>query len=175
MANNSNKLTLKQEKFCQYYVDTDGNASEAYRMAYDATNMQPETIWSNASRLANSSKVSARINAIMKERAEQSKVKRETVEKVLMDIVTADPADVFLIDEKTGRIRVKNAKQLPRNVRNALKTIRNNKGVISYEFNGKTEAARLLGSWNGWNAPQEVNLKSDNKVAGELRIGFDDE
>lgn len=175
MANKSNKLTLKQEKFCQYYVDTDGNASEAYRMAYDATNMQPETIWSNASRLANSSKVSARINQIMKERAEQSKVKRETVEKVLMDIVTADPADVFLIDEKTGRIRVKNAKQLPRNVRNALKTIRNNKGVISYEFNGKTEAARLLGSWNGWNAPQEVNLKSDNKVAGELRIGFDDE
>lgn len=175
MANNSNKLTLKQEKFCQYYVDTDGNASEAYRMAYDATNMQPETIWSNASRLANSSKVSARINAIMKERAEQSKVKRETVEKVLMDIVTADPADVFLIDEKTGRVKVKNAKQLPRNVRNALKIIKNNKGVISYEFNGKTEAARLLGSWNGWNAPQEVNLKSDNKVAGELRIGFDDE
>ena len=26
-------LTFKQENFCKYYVDTEGNASEAYRMA----------------------------------------------------------------------------------------------------------------------------------------------
>ena len=38
-------LTLKQEKFCHYYVDTDGNASEAYRMAYDAAKMKAESIW----------------------------------------------------------------------------------------------------------------------------------
>ena len=30
-------LTLKQENFCQYYVDIEGNASEAYRMAYNAS------------------------------------------------------------------------------------------------------------------------------------------
>lgn len=176
MATKQNRqLTLKQEYFCQYFVDTDGNASEAYRMAYDCRNMQPETIWSNASRLANSSKVVTRIKEIMGERAEKSKVKRETVEKVLMDIITVDPSDIFLIDDKTGKVRVKNAKQLPANIRNSIKKISNNKGVVTYEFNGKTEAARLLGAWNGWNAPKEVNVKSDNNVVGELRIGFDDD
>ena len=43
-----NVLTLKQEKFCQYYVDIDGNASEAYRMAYDCTKMKQESVWRNA-------------------------------------------------------------------------------------------------------------------------------
>ena len=33
-------LTLKQENFCQYYVDIEGNASEAYRMAYNASKMK---------------------------------------------------------------------------------------------------------------------------------------
>lgn len=168
-------LTMKQERFCQYYVDTDGNASESYRMAYDCSKMQSETIWSNASRLANNSKVIARINEIKRERAEKSRVKRETVEKVLMDIITVDPSDIFLIDDKTGKVRVKNAKQLPANIRNSIKKISNNKGVVTYEFNGKTEAARLLGAWNGWNAPKEVNVKSDSNVVGELRIGFDDD
>lgn len=167
-------LTMKQERFCQYYVDTDGNASESYRMAYDCSKMQSETIWSNASRLANKSKVIARINEIKRERAEKSRVKRETVEKVLMDIITVDPSELFLVDEKTGKVKIKNANQLPKNLRNALKSIKNNRGIISYEFNGKTEAARLLASWNGWDAPKEVNLKTDGNVVGELRIGFDD-
>ena len=37
------KLTPKQEKFAQVYVET-SNASEAYRQAYDALKMKPETI-----------------------------------------------------------------------------------------------------------------------------------
>ena len=58
-------------------------------------------------------------------------------------------------------------------MRNALKTIKNNKGVVSYEFNGKTEAARLLGAWNGWNAPTQIDI--GGKTKQEIRIGFDDE
>ena len=46
-----NVLTLKQEKFCQYYVDIDGNASEAYRMAYDCTKMKQESVWRNLIRI----------------------------------------------------------------------------------------------------------------------------
>ena len=33
--------------------------------------------------------------------------------------------------------------QLPKRARNALKKIQNNRGVVNYEFNGKTEAARI--------------------------------
>lgn len=168
-------LTFKQEKFCQYYVDTEGNASEAYRMSYNASNMKPETIWSAASRLLASSKVSARISEIKQQRAKETQIERKTVEKVLMDIVLADPDDLHYIDPVTGKTKMRSPSQLPKRARNALKKIQNNRGVVNYEFNGKTEAARILGAWNGWEADKNVNIKGgDGNKVSELRIGFDE-
>ena len=43
-------LTPKQEAFAHAYVET-GNASEAYRRAYDAGGMKPETVKKRASEL----------------------------------------------------------------------------------------------------------------------------
>lgn len=173
---NNRKLTEKQEKFCNYYLDCDGNASEAYRMAYDASKMQPETIWSNASRMLASNKVATRIAELRSERAEASKVNREKVEKILMDIVTMDPNDLYLVDPVTGKIKLKSPNQMPKRVRNAMKKISNDKGKVSYEFNGKVEAAKLLASMNGWNAPQQIALTGkDGAKTNEIRIGFDDE
>ena len=160
------RLTEKQEKFCQYYLDTDGNASEAYRMAYDTSNMQPNTVWNSASLLMDNPKVTQRINEIRIERAESSRIERNRVERVLMDIVTADPNDLYIADSRS---------QLPKRMRNALKKIKNSRGVVEYELNGKVEAARLLGSWNGWDAPKEVNVKNSGSMMGELRIGFGNE
>jgi len=37
------KLTLKQEGFCRSYIET-GNASEAYRLNYNAEKMKPATV-----------------------------------------------------------------------------------------------------------------------------------
>lgn len=170
------KLTEKQEKFCNYYLDCDGNASEAYRMAYDASKMQPETIWSNASRMLANSKVAARIDELRSQRAEASKVSRDKVEQVLMDIVMMDPNDLYIVDPVTGKIKLKSPGQMPKHVRNAMKKISNDKGKVSYEFNGKVEAAKLLASMNGWNAPQQIALTGkDGAKANEIRIGFDDE
>ena len=172
----NNKLTEKQEKFCNYYLDCDGNASEAYRMAYDASKMQPETIWSNASRMLASNKVAARIAELRSERAEASKVNREKVEKILMDIVTMDPNDLYIVDPVTGKIKLKSPNQMPKRVRNAMKKISNDKGKVSYEFNGKVEAAKLLASMNGWNEPQQIALTGkDGAKTNEIRIGFDDD
>lgn len=169
-------LTLKQENFCQYYVDIDGNASEAYRMSYDASKMKPETIWSAASRLLADCKVAARINQIREQRAKESEVKREAVEKVLMDIIMADPSELFMYDPAKDKVVIKTPGQLPKKLRNALKKISNKRGEVTYEFNGKTEAARLLGAWNGWEADKNINLNSgEGKKIGELRIGFDNE
>ncbi|WP_289091117.1 terminase small subunit [uncultured Bacteroides sp.] len=172
----NNRLTEKQERFCNYYLDCDGNASEAYRMAYDASKMQPETIWSNASRMLASNKVATRIAELRSERAEASKVNREKVEKILMDIVTMDPNDLYIVDPVTGKIKLKSPNQMPKRVRNAMKKISNDKGKVSYEFNGKVEAAKLLASMNGWNAPQQIALTGkDGAKTNEIRIGFDDE
>ena len=92
-----------------------------------------------------------------------------------MDIVTADPNDLYIVDARTGKIKMKTPAQLPKRMRNALKKIKNAKGFVEYEMHGKVEAARLLGSWNGWDAPKEVNVKNSGNMMGEIRIGFDDD
>src|SRR5688500_13330627 len=60
------KLTLKQEAFCQAYVET-GNASEAYRKAYSPKSQKPESINRIAFKLANENiKIRSRIDALRK-------------------------------------------------------------------------------------------------------------
>lgn len=55
-----NQLTPKQEKFCLVYLET-GNASEAYRRAYDAAGMTQGTINVKASELLANDKISVRL------------------------------------------------------------------------------------------------------------------
>ena len=57
------ELTQKQELFCLAYIET-GNASEAYRRAYNTAKMKPETINEAASRLIADRKVTTRIGEL---------------------------------------------------------------------------------------------------------------
>lgn len=56
-------LTIKQEAFAQKYVET-GNASEAYRQAYNAGAMKPSTINVKACELLANGKVAARVTEL---------------------------------------------------------------------------------------------------------------
>lgn len=56
-------LTPKQEAFACAYVET-GNASEAYRRAYNAENMKPETVWKRACELLAGGKVAGRVSEL---------------------------------------------------------------------------------------------------------------
>lgn len=58
-------LTIKQEKFCMVYVET-GNASEAYRQAYNAENMTQEVIAVKACELMKNGNVSVMIENLKK-------------------------------------------------------------------------------------------------------------
>jgi hypothetical protein len=57
------RLTSKQEAFCLAYVET-GNASEAYRRAYDADRMKPATIHGCASELLRHPKIVAALRGL---------------------------------------------------------------------------------------------------------------
>lgn len=174
MIMKTKRLTVKQERFCQYYVDT-GIASEAYRMAYNTSNMKPATVNNNAYMLLKDSDIAARVKEIRAVDEKEHRVNRAKVEEVLMGIVEVDPAELYFVDENSGKVKVKSPHQMPVRVRKALKTIKNKKGEVSYEFNGKTEAARLLASMNGWEKPKEISVSgADGIVRNELRIGFDD-
>ena len=59
-------LTVKQEAFACSYVENGGNASEAYRTAYDAGDMQQDSIHVAASRLLSDAKVALRVAELRK-------------------------------------------------------------------------------------------------------------
>ena len=79
------KLTLKQGAFCQAFIET-GNASEAYRKAFDASRMKPETVNRSAFDLLQNPKITARLEEI---RAEHAKRHEITVDTLLDELEEA--------------------------------------------------------------------------------------
>lgn len=53
-------MTPKREAFCLAYIET-GNASEAYRRAFNAENMKPETVNNKAYELLQKGEIRARL------------------------------------------------------------------------------------------------------------------
>jgi phage terminase small subunit len=76
------KLTLKQERFAQAYVENGGNASDAYRTAYDSADMQPETIHVKACELVKHGKVSVRLDQL---RADTLRRHQVTVDRIVAE------------------------------------------------------------------------------------------
>lgn len=81
-------LTMKQEAFCQAYIET-GNASEAYRKAYAAENMKPETVNRKAKELYDIGKITARIKELQGEIKQRHDV---TVDSLLAELEEARQA-----------------------------------------------------------------------------------
>lgn len=78
-------LTLKQEDFCRSYTEH-GNASEAYRVAYDAGRAKPETINRSAKALMDDPKIAARIAEL---RADAAKRNEITVDDLIAELEEA--------------------------------------------------------------------------------------
>ena len=79
------KLTPKQEKFCQVYIET-GNASEAYRQAYNASRTKPEVVAVKASQMLANGKIAVRIDAL---RALHQKRHEITVDDLVAELEEA--------------------------------------------------------------------------------------
>lgn len=66
-------LTRRQESFCLAYVET-GNASEAYRRSYTASNMKPNVINIKACQTLALGKIKARIEELRQPAAEAAQM-----------------------------------------------------------------------------------------------------
>ena len=66
-------LTIKQENFARAYIET-GNASEAYRRAYDAENCAAETIRVKACELLQNGNVAVMVEELKADHAERHEV-----------------------------------------------------------------------------------------------------
>ena len=72
------KLTIKQEKFCNLYIEI-GNASEAYRQSYNCEKMKPESVNIKAFELLNNGKITLRIDELRSELAERHDITKDTL------------------------------------------------------------------------------------------------
>lgn len=70
-------LTQKQEAFCVAYIET-GNASEAYRRAYEAGKMAAATVNRNAKELMDNPKIATRLQELRAPVVERAQITLET-------------------------------------------------------------------------------------------------
>ena len=97
-------LTPKQEIFAQRYVEC-GCASEAYRHAYNAERMKPETIWSRACEVLKNSKVAARVNQLQ----EQAQQRHEITFDRMIQMFTEDREQAKQLNQTSAAISADNA------------------------------------------------------------------
>ena len=76
------KLTPKQEKFCYGYMET-GNASAAYRAAYNAEKMKPESVAVQAAKMLASPKIALKIDALRAELRQRHEITVDDLVKEL--------------------------------------------------------------------------------------------
>lgn len=79
-----NELTQKQENFCLAYIET-GNASEAYRKAYNAAGSSEKSVWELASKMLDNPKVISRLEALREQAARRALL---TLERHLEELAT---------------------------------------------------------------------------------------
>lgn len=162
-------LTPKQENFCLAYLET-GNASEAYRRAYDAENMKAATIHSRASELLDNSEITARLAELNKSAVTAAVMTRtEALEKLsalartdLKDLVEfgeyelgSDPESGEPIIQSSWRIKP-SALQDPAKMA-AISELTTNKEGIKIKTHSPLAAIKQLADMQGWNAAQKID------------------
>lgn len=86
------KLTPKQEKYCQEYIKT-GSKSEAYRLAYNAENMKPESINVKAVQTYNQDKIRLRIEKLQEETEKRNDITVDWVVQRLKTVAEENDKD----------------------------------------------------------------------------------
>lgn len=181
MARTKNKygLTPQQELFCQYVVDAYGNDTKgvlvaAYRKAYNCKNdAQANTHYANASRLMANSKITARVEELREEQSRLASISRERIISDDVDILDLDPLDLWTIDAKTGRWRMRYLHEIPKRTRRLLKFSRVGKNIVPEV--DKDAARKRLIEVLGFAAAKDIKVSSQSMLGGEIRIGFDDD
>lgn len=94
-------LTPKQEKFCQEYIQC-GNASEAYRKAYDCSNMKSETINKRACELLSNGNITGRVQTLNAEIKSKAIASAEEVQEWLTKLLRGEIEEECVTVEGTG-------------------------------------------------------------------------
>jgi phage terminase small subunit len=88
----SNKLTIKQEMFCQEYMKS-GSKTDAYKHAYNAENMKDETIHVKACELSKMDKITVRLTELKEQLSKRNEVTIDWVVGKLQEVAMKEETD----------------------------------------------------------------------------------
>ena len=150
-----NKLTIKQENFCNFYVES-GNASDAYRRAYSCDKVTSKSINELASSLLTNVKVASRVTELKAILQSKSDITKERILKELSAIVFADIRDYVIYDGKS--VRFKAFDLLTNEQAKAIESIKQTPSGIELKLHGKNWSIEKVCKMLGFDAPikQEV-------------------
>lgn len=167
------KLTLKQEKFCNKYLEC-GNATKAYRFAYNCDSMSESTIWNSAYKLLQNGDVGARISYLRQHIAEASGITALQIVNEHKKIAFSNGARIrkdwmllkdfeALSDDEKSCVRSVEAKQIKRVTEDGDEVISEWVKVTTYD---KQKSLDALSRMLGYEAPTKVEVRqatpSDN-------------
>lgn len=182
------RLTQKRESFCNYYIECGGNASQAYRRAFDAGRMKDETINKRASELLADGEITGRIKKLQGDLKMKSDITKERVLEELDAILDAKISDyVMLVTEqvtlrKTGKdieegrqpetvevqkLVFKDFDRLTERQLKAVESIKQGRNGIELRLHGKSWTIERICKMLGYDAPERFEGKLvDTRMQG---------
>lgn len=155
-------LTPKQEKFCQLYIEL-GNASEAYRQAYNAKNMTTGAINTNAKKLLKDTPIALRIEELQQAHQQRHNL---TVDNIIADL--QEYRDICMGRKPlTITTVVKNAQE------GTAQSV--NTECFVFEPTGANKAIELLGKHLGMFKDRVDVTSGGNALPAVINISFSDE
>lgn len=173
-------LTIKQEKFCNKYLEC-GNASEAYRYAYDCSKMSDNAVWNSASLLLDNPKVTQRIAYLKDHLAEAAGISALQVIREHQKIAFSDATRIrngwmslkdfeALTPDEKACIKSIETKQTKRITPDGDELIDEQVKITCYD---KQKALDSIVNMLGYNAPERKEVTGKNGAPIELSTKVD--
>lgn len=170
-------LTVKQENFCNYYIES-GNASNAYRRAYLCGKMKDEAVNVKAIELLNNGKITVRVKELQEERKNKSDITKERILQELSSIAFSTIADMHntWIERKDFDKLSKQEKSAIKSI--STKTLKKNIGTsddpeivdveyVKIELYDKIKAIERICKMLGFDAASEINVNTPKPMSVE--------
>ena len=178
-------LTIKQENFCNFYVES-GNASDAYRRAYSCASMKPETINRKAKELLDNGKITARIEELRSEQRNRSDITKEQLLSELSNIAFSSIADMHtgwvqrtefdrLTPQQKAAIKSISTKSVQRNIGSKEVPELVDVEYVKVELHDKLKAIERICKMLGYDAPEKKEVSGDLSFTSFLIASATDE
>lgn len=173
-------LTIKQEKFCTKYLEC-GNASEAYRDAYNASRMSEETVCNSAYKLLQKGDITARISYLKDHLAEAAGISALQIIREHQKIAFSDATRIrngwmslkdfeALTPDEKACIKSIETRQTKRITQDGDELIDEQAKITCYD---KQKALDSIVNMLGYNAPERKEVTGKNGAPIELSTKVD--